>query len=234
MPAPTVVPAAADTPWLHVRFFTTLITHGSAIAPATSAAASMTLPGWCLILASTLENNLTSLPGTRSAVGVPLGALCGPAWIYETLLLDLHRPACRRISFRAGCGFKCQLVRGTTVSFCCSLCIVFMEHVTVDNALNDAHELIHPQLRHRHCGSCATSIRQAACRRQAAMKVALPVGLVAACISIGLLLTALLVPREINQAVEAGLREQTIWKADSPSDVHEHYLRNDRPEDPPL
>eukprot|EP00891_Asterochloris_glomerata_P007205 jgi/Astpho2/7205/fgenesh1_pg.00113_%23_40_t len=66
------------------------------------------------------------------------------------------------------------------------------------------------------------------------MKVVLPVGLVTACISIGLLLTALLVPRKINQVVETGLREQTIWKADSPADVHEHYLRNDRPGDPPL
>ena len=66
------------------------------------------------------------------------------------------------------------------------------------------------------------------------MKVALPVGLVAACISIGLLLTALLVPREIIKVVDTGLREQTIWKADSPAAVHEHYLRNDRPEDPPL
>ena len=67
---------------------------------------------------------------------------------------------------------------------------------------------------------------------RAAMKVVLPVGLVTACISIGLLLTALLVPRKINQVVETGLREQTIWKADSPADVHE--LRNDRPGDPPL
>ena len=162
------------------------------------------------------------------------GALYGPAWIDEALLLGLHCLTCRVSPILAACGFNCQLVGSNTVSLCCSLCTVPKKSASAKRALNDALDLIHPQLRRRHCGSCRISIRPAAHRHPTAMKLVLPVGLVAACISIGLLLTALLVPREINQAVGAGLRERTIWKADSPADVHEHYLRNDRPEDPPL